>query len=500
MRTSRVGLVLGVLVLVALACAPKRLKELAQKTDDRNEAQLRAGRHLEKAQTLFDQGDGGGAQYEFLAALREDPMLYKAHMGLGDIYELEGDRLATLVENIAHTELAPKVRHYLDRMFPYVFAKFSRNPAGPEESGDEQRSLAMLALSEAVDLYRQGKLETVFSKLEQAKEGLPRAGLIEYFAGSIKLRQGKPEEAARDFEQAVFYNPYFARRLLADGVEKQVPDLMQRLQKVLENDLKKHPSDMDSAILLSTIHLRRKKFKEVVEVARTALSWSNPRWEILLIKAAAHQRLAQTVLHDQALADMYQVRGDLSMLFNTYEPSIFHGILAGEVDELAVQSLSAVLKEPARSYFLWRFYDEKKDSLAEKSKQDFLDNLQKTFPEDEFSELPSTKEPEVKPKGMQEFMGAVQEQVNEAMPAFQRCDKSRRSKRGNASGRVTLRVLLARDGSVAQIGIEENSTGDDYLAYCLIRKLIDMRFPKPLRATESFKIPVLFGPEADSGP
>ena len=114
--------------------------------------------------------------------------------------------------------------------------------------------------------------------------------------------------------------------------------------------------------------------------------------------------------------------------------------------------------------------------------------------------LPSTKEPEVKPKGMQEFMGAVQEQVNEAMPAFQRCDKSRRSKRGNASGRATLRVLLARDGSVAQIGVEENSTGDDYLAYCLIRKLIDMRFPKPLRATESFKIPVLFGPEADSGP
>ncbi len=209
MRTSRVWLVLGVLVLVTLACAPKRLKELAQKPDERNEAQLRAGRHMEKAQALFDQGEGGRAQLEYLAALREDPMLYKAHMGLGDIYELEGDRLATLVENIAHTELAPKVRHYLDRMFPYVFAKFSRNPAGPEESGDEQRSQAMLVLSEAVDLYRQGKLEAVFSKLEQAKKGLPRAGLIEYFAGSIKLRQGKPEEATQDFEQAVFHNPYF---------------------------------------------------------------------------------------------------------------------------------------------------------------------------------------------------------------------------------------------------------------------------------------------------
>ncbi|MBW1811136.1 MAG: tetratricopeptide repeat protein [Deltaproteobacteria bacterium] len=499
MRSSRVWWVLGVLVLVTLACAPKRLKNLAQKPDDRDEAQLRAGRHLKNAQTLFDRGDGGGAQQEFLAALREDPMLYKAHMGLADIYELEGDKLATLVENVAHTELAPKVRHYLDRMFPYVFAKFSRNPAGPEESGDKKRSQAMLVLSEAVDLYRQGKLEAVFSKLEQAKAGLPRAGLIEYFAGSIKLRQGKQSQAARDFEQAVFYNPYFARRLLIDAVEKQIPDLLMRLQKVLENDLKKHPADMDSAILLSAIHLRRKKFKEAIEVARTALGWSSPRWEILLIKAAAHQKLGQAALQDQALSDMFQVRGDLSMLFNTYEPSFFQGILAGEVDELAGQSLSAVQKEPARSYFLWRFYAEKKDARAQKSKQAFLDNLQKTYPPDQFSDLPSTSEPEVKPNGLLEFMGAVQEQVNEAMPAFQRCDRSRRSKRGNPSGRVTLRVLLSRDGSVAQAGVEENSTGDDYLAYCLIRKLIDMRFPEPLRATESFKIPVLFGPEADSG-
>ncbi len=40
-------------------------------------------------------------------------------------------------------------------------------------------------------------------------------------------------------------------------------------------------------------------------------------------------------------------------------------------------------------------------------------------------------------------------------------------------------------------------TGDPSLAYCVIRKVLPMRFPGLLRATEIFKVPVMFGPEID---
>ena len=47
------------------------------------------------------------------------------------------------------------------------------------------------------------------------------------------------------------------------------------------------------------------------------------------------------------------------------------------------------------------------------------------------------------------------------------------------------------------MGVEENTTKDDWLAYCIVRKIVVMRFPRLIRATEAFKIPLYFGPEVD---
>jgi len=123
--------------------------------------------------------------------------------------------------------------------------------------------------------------------------------------------------------------------------------------------------------------------------------------------------------------------------------------------------------------------------------------MQASFPADEFSSLPCTKPPKDAPGSLQEFMGTVQERINTAMDALLHCDHTLRPRRDNPSGRVLVRVLLGRDGSVAQAGVLENTTRDDWLAYCMLNKILKMRFPAPLRANESFKLPVMVGPETD---
>jgi hypothetical protein len=124
--------------------------------------------------------------------------------------------------------------------------------------------------------------------------------------------------------------------------------------------------------------------------------------------------------------------------------------------------------------------------------------VQAKFPEKEFEDLPGTEKPERQPQGLDEFMGAVSERIGAAMDAFAQCDRTRRPLRGNPSGRLTIRVELARDGTVGQAGVEENTTKDDWLAYCIVKKIVVMRFPKLIRATEAFKIPIYFGPEVDN--
>ena len=42
------------------------------------------------------------------------------------------DRTAAMAEYIAHTEVEPASKHYMDRMLLYVLAKYAANPAGPE--------------------------------------------------------------------------------------------------------------------------------------------------------------------------------------------------------------------------------------------------------------------------------------------------------------------------------------------------------------------------------
>jgi hypothetical protein len=487
------------LIVLLVGCTPhERLKEVSQKPDERTEEQIRAERHLKQAESLFDRGDAGGAQKEYLAALVEWPLLHKAHLGLGDVYEIEGDRFAAVCEYIAHTEISPKAKQYLDRMFPYVFGKFSRHPAGPREVEDQERAKGMLALSQAIAQVRAGKPQLGLKRMDEIRAAVPRSGFAEYFEGMVRLAQGGADKAALVLEEAVAENSYFARRLLMDKVEERIPGLLERLEAVLAATLKKHHSDVESAFMLAVVRYRLEKYTAAVDAVRTALSWGKARWDMLLVKAAAHHQLKQAIKMEQAFADLKAIQPDLSVAFTIDEPSVFSGILAGTANQMAKTRFADSLKEPKRSYFLWRLAQEEKSKDADQARQAFFDQVQAKFPEKEFEDLPGTEKPERQPQGLDEFMGAVSERVDAAMPAFAQCDKTRRPERGNPSGRLTIRVELARDGTVGQAGVEENTTKDDWLAYCIVRKIVVMRFPKLIRATEAFKIPIYFGPEVDN--
>ena len=356
----------------------------------------------------------------------------------------------------------------------------------------------MLALSQAVAQVRAGKPQMGLKHMDEIRAALPRSGFAEYFEGMVRLAQGEAEKAAAVLEEAVAENSYFARRLLMDKVEERVPGLLERLEAVLAATLKKHQSDVESAFMLAVVRYRLERYTAAVDAVRQALSWGKARWDMLLVKAAAHHQLNQPIKMKQAFADLKAIQPDLSVAFTLDEPSVFSGILAGKANQMARTKFADSLKEPKRSYFLWRLAQEEKSPDAEKARQAFFDRVKAKFPQKEFEDLPGTEKPERRPENLDEFMGAVSERVDVAMPAFAQCDKTRRPERGNPSGRLTIRVELARDGTVGQAGVEENTTKDDWLAYCIVRKIVVMRFPKLIRATEAFKIPIYFGPEVDN--
>jgi tetratricopeptide (TPR) repeat protein len=485
------------LVGMVVGCGPKRLVDLAQKKDDRTEDQVRADRFLKEGKKLFDQGKNVEAQQKYLDCLNAYPMVSEAHTGLGDIYELEGDMQSALAEYIAQTEATSSTKLYMDRMLPYVWGKFSRNPASPADISQDEQSIAMVDLSLAIDLHRKGKVQSALDRLEIVRKAIPRAGLVDYLGGWWHLKAREKAKALEAFAKAAEHNGYFARRLLSEGAPAQLPGLVQKLGEVLTSELKVHSSDSDSAIVLAAIHLRQNDPEAAVKVTRDALAWGKPRWDLLTIKGAAHARLGQKFPMQQALSDLKVLQADPSDAFSSFEPSIFKGLLGQGEFDFAREHMVGSLKEPVRSYFLWRLLAEANNEGADAARKVFEAQIQSFFPPAEFTDLTGTEEPTQVPASLGEFLGAVQTRISDAMPGLWKCDLTRRKKRRSPSGRVTLRVEIGREGGVAHVAVVDNNTEDPVLGYCMVRKLMPMRFPKTLRATEVFRLPVMIGPGID---
>ena len=475
---------------------PGRLVDLAKVEDERSEEMIRADRFMKQGEDLLDRGKAAEAQREFLAALDQYPLIAQAHENLASIYEAEGNNVSATAEYMAYTELVSS-RKYLERMFPYIQGKFSRNPPGPQELSAEQKARAMALLSKALDEHRSSKTVPAMQTLKSVNESYPGTGMVEYIAGWWLLESGDKDEAVDSFVKAADSNAYFALRLL-----QQLPNpserLLEKLQHALSTGLDEHPSDALCALCLASIDLRLNRPKDALDVVKKALSWARPTWDLLLVKAAAYKSLGQKVLMAQALSDLKDLNVDPSAGFTTWAKSIFGGLLGGSQMELATGEFADTLTEPSRSYFLWRLFQEAgKNKQAGKAHDSFISFLDEQYAQDQFHVLAGSRPLEHDPGTMKEFRGAVQARLSELMPALWKCDVSRREKRPNPSGKLTLSMELGKEGHLDQVGIVHDSTNDDVLAYCVIRKLLSVNFPKPLLGIERFQHTIMFGPEID---
>jgi len=136
---------------------------------------------------------------------------------------------------------------------------------------------------------------------------------------------------------------------------------------------------------------------------------------------------------------------------------------------------------------------EKKDPAAEQAEAVFKTRVASAFTGPIFTESSTDQEARPQPQSLAEFMGQVRDTVQNSMPALLQCDRQRAKHRSQADGRIVVRVELSRHEARAQASIVENTTGDNYLAYCMVGKILSLSFPKPLRVSESFKIPVMVG-------
>jgi tetratricopeptide (TPR) repeat protein len=497
--STRCGVV-GVLLLglgLGGCSSDKGLRKLAHETDFRTPADLRAEGLLKRAEQQLDEGDRQGAATNYMAALEERPDLYAAHLGLGTLYDLEGDQLAALAEYGAYTEVVPRARMTLDLMLPYHEGKFARDPVGPQDISKEKRALAVLELSLAVVDRRAGRLDQALERLRRAYAGLPRSGLPEYLAGMIELEQGHEAPARESFDQAVAHNGYFARRLLADRVDQRLPGLLERLRELLGQALEEHPADALTARLAAVVDFRLGAPERALKTLRQAQGWGEKEWEALFLKALVLDRLGQRVESDQALADILVLKLDLSQAFTLEEASLFHGPLAGQADAFALEHLAPALPEPARAYFRWRLRAEAGDPTAADERAAFERASAEGFPAGALEDVPGKEPPALEPRSRPEYLGAVDGRLQDAMPAFNRCDATRRSLRSNPSARMLFRLQLDATGVPALVAVLENTTDDSPLAYCVVRKLLQMRFPKSRRTVETFKLPIMLGPEVD---
>jgi hypothetical protein len=311
------------------------------------------------------------------------------------------------------------------------------------------------------------------------------------------LRGGGAGAGARErFVRAAGENGYIVRRLLAERADQNDPELMPALAEVLRRELDAHPSDLESALMLSVLRLRLGDPQAALDAIAKGQTWAPPRWDFLVLKAAALDRLGQKARADQALADLRGVRPDISLTFAGYEPSLFFGPLQRTLDSFFLERVAPARPEPERSFLTWLLLREAGDARAEEAQAAFIARLSEAFAGQEFhkSSAPAGSARSAK---YEEYLGEAERILREARPALLGCERARRAARPNPSANLALKIKILGDGTVVGIGIDDESLGDPWVVYCVAGRILELSFPPSPRGTEVLPLPLLFGPEAD---
>lgn len=143
-------------------------------------------------QLLFDAGDLEQSRQLFKEALSEQPRFAGAHLGLGRVLAARGDWPAAIASYRRACDIFPNYA-----AAHYALAMAYRN------SGEAAKA------REQLELYVRFKeaSQPVEDSLMDAVKALYRGGLTHCAKGSALAQQGKPKEAAAEFESALQINP-----------------------------------------------------------------------------------------------------------------------------------------------------------------------------------------------------------------------------------------------------------------------------------------------------
>jgi len=89
----------------------------------------------------------------------------------------------------------------------------------------------------------------------------------------------------------------------------------------------------------------------------------------------------------------------------------------------------------------------------------------------------------------QKVVGAV---IQANVGAFKTCFERRLRDKPDLAGRVFVQFVISADGSVSEVSLLENTTGDEPFADCLSKQVRRLRFPPPEGGDVTFVFPFIF--------
>lgn len=173
-------------------------------------------RWLDAAQTSIRRGDTGRALREFARAIEINPTLVTAHMGMADLYRMEGDfsraeegyRSAAAIEprNFDAQYYHGLMLHLLGRLTESIGAYLRALEVRPD---DEQANLNI-----ATAYYQLAEYAQALPFAERAVRLSPRSGPARFNLGAIYAGLGRHGDAVVEYQQATELMPLSGRLLL----------------------------------------------------------------------------------------------------------------------------------------------------------------------------------------------------------------------------------------------------------------------------------------------
>ncbi|HYC99658.1 MAG TPA: tetratricopeptide repeat protein, partial [Phycisphaerales bacterium] len=200
--------------------------------------------HIEAGEAALDAGNNAAAMEEFAKAIAINPTLTDAHMGMGDIYRIEGDFAKAEKSYGEAARLAPKnfdaqyyhglMLHLLDRVTDAVGAYLQALSVKPE---DFQTNLNL-----SVAYYQLGETTQAYTFGERAVKIDPRNGPARVNLAAVYADLGRHEEAVTEFQQSFELVESTPRILLAYAESLRALGRYGEMRSTLDQLVKKVPS------------------------------------------------------------------------------------------------------------------------------------------------------------------------------------------------------------------------------------------------------------------